>query len=413
MIAAPLPENEAERLNRLELYDVLDTPAEEAFDCITRMVAEIIDVPIALISLVDRDRQWFKSHHGLDATETHRDFAFCAHAILDRNIFIIEDATQDERFKDNPLVTDAPSVHFYAGSPLLTADGYALGTLCVIDRKPRTISAAYQQLLRDFAGIVVDELELRLALKHAMKENADAAHLQTMQSKFISLVSHELRTPLTSILGTLKLIHSGITGDLPEKTAELVEIANRNTENLLDLVNDLLDVQKISAGKFDFEFTLISIDTLLQDVSQNIQGYAKENDVTLEIEVEPNLPAIIADPNRLRQALVNLTSNAIKVEPKQGTVRLRALLHDAMIEFQVSDHGAGIPENFHNRMYDSFSQVSTPGKNKGTGLGLTICKSVIEAHNGNIRFESSPDTGTTFFVSIPIKQVITTLREGY
>jgi phosphoribosyl 1,2-cyclic phosphodiesterase/CheY-like chemotaxis protein len=157
--AAPLPADEVQRLHALLSLNVLDTPPEERFDRYTRIAAGLFDVPIALVSLVDRDRQWFKSRHGLDVAQTPRDAAFCAHAILDRTVLQVPDALQDSRFADNPLVTGPPRVRFYAGAPLVAADGSRVGTLCLIDQRARELDAQQLALLRDLADLVEAELK--------------------------------------------------------------------------------------------------------------------------------------------------------------------------------------------------------------------------------------------------------------
>lgn len=156
----PKPPDEAGRLERLRGYGILDTPPIEGFDRITRLASRIFRVPIALVSLVDEDRQWFKAKVGLDADETPRDLAFCAHAICQPDVLVVEDATEDPRFSANPLVTSDPKIRFYAGAPLWTSDAFALGTLCIIDREPRTLSREERDLLKDLAAFVIDEIEL-------------------------------------------------------------------------------------------------------------------------------------------------------------------------------------------------------------------------------------------------------------
>ncbi len=167
MQAAPLPENEAQRLQTLRLYEVLDSEPEKVFDDITEASARIFDTPICLVSLVDENRQWFKSAFGLDACETERDIAFCSHAILDDETFVVEDARFDYRFADNPLVESDPHIRFYAGAPLQTADGSRLGTLCIIDRTPRAINAERLQILGVLRDAVVSHLELRRLARQA------------------------------------------------------------------------------------------------------------------------------------------------------------------------------------------------------------------------------------------------------
>ena len=161
MKIAPFPSTEAQRLAALRRYEVLDTGPEAAFDDLTRLAAHLCDTPISLITLIDEHRQWFKSHLGWEATETARDVSFCAHTILQPDLFVVRDATQDERFSDNPLVQAEPTIRFYAGMPLVTADGLALGTLCVIDRQPRALTSEQSDALRSLARQAMTQLDLR------------------------------------------------------------------------------------------------------------------------------------------------------------------------------------------------------------------------------------------------------------
>lgn len=158
---APIPANEKRRLEILWNYDVLDTPPEESFDDLTELAAFICQTPIALISLVADNRQWFKARVGLTVTETARDISFCTHAILQSDVMIVPDALKDPRFVNNPLVTGEPHIRFYAGAPLITPDGHALGTLCIIDHQPRELGERQIAALRRLARVVIKHLELR------------------------------------------------------------------------------------------------------------------------------------------------------------------------------------------------------------------------------------------------------------
>ena len=166
----PVPANEAERLHTLRAYKILDTKPEERFDELTRLAALICGVPISLISLIDSDRQWFKSKFGLDLRETPRAQAFCTHAIMQPELFVVPDASKDERFANNPLVTGDLHIRFYAGEPLAARDGHVLGTLCVIDRVPHTLTDAQKEALRIVGQLVIANFELRRDLQELRQE---------------------------------------------------------------------------------------------------------------------------------------------------------------------------------------------------------------------------------------------------
>lgn len=155
-------------MRALRLYRILDSGAEQLFDDLTRLAATICETPISLVSLVDEERQWFKSRFGLETPETHREYAFCAHAILDDELMVVEDARNDERFAHNPLVTGEPSIRFYAGAPLVVRGGARLGTLCVIDNKPRTLTPQQAEALQILRCSVVTQLELNRA-RHELR----------------------------------------------------------------------------------------------------------------------------------------------------------------------------------------------------------------------------------------------------
>jgi GAF domain-containing protein len=160
----PIPPDEAERLETLKQYEILDTPSEQAFDDLTLLAAHICQTPVALVSLIDRDRQWFKSRVGIDVEETPRDLAFCAHAIAARETLIVPDTLDDERFARHPLVLDDPKIRFYAGAPLRAHAGHCLGTLCVIDRVPRELSESQRSALEALSRQAMDQIELRRQL---------------------------------------------------------------------------------------------------------------------------------------------------------------------------------------------------------------------------------------------------------
>jgi GAF domain-containing protein len=187
----PANQHEKKRLKVLWQYEVLDTVPEALFDDLTELAARICEAPIALISLVDEKRQWFKSKVGTSVTETSRDISFCAHAIKQSDLFVVPDASKDQRFANNPLVTSDPKIRFYAGAPLITPDGYALGTLCIIDKVPRELRPDQKQALTILARHVVSQLELRRRsreLTDARRENSQAkGQVEQLQSELAKL----------------------------------------------------------------------------------------------------------------------------------------------------------------------------------------------------------------------------------
>jgi len=395
MKCADIPDNEEERLQKLKELDILDTLEEQAYDDLTHLAAQICDTPIALVSLIDENRQWFKSHHGLGASETPREYAFCAHAILDDQLFIVEDADHDERFHDNPLVTAEPHVKFYAGVPLVLDSNIHVGTLCVIDNHARKLDEQQKESLEALARQVVTQLKLRLKLK-------EMEQLDHAKDEFISMVSHELRTPLTSLKGSLGIINHMAT-DLDEQTDAMLDIAVRNADQLLVIVNDILDLAKMEAGKLEMHFEMLDAEALLQDALELNKSYIEQCGChgILKIADEMSGTMIKGDKQRLLQVISNLLSNAAKFSPDGDEIVLSLEKSQSQVRISVTDHGNGIPQDQQILLFKKFRQLGKAGNQKlpGTGLGLNICKHIIQAHQSEISFTSSPGC-TEFYYSL-------------
>jgi signal transduction histidine kinase/PAS domain-containing protein/ActR/RegA family two-component response regulator len=688
---APIPPDDAERVAALRRLRLLDTPPEPAFDRITRAVARMMDVPTALVTLVDAERQWFKSRVGLDAAETPRDVSFCAHVVARREPMVVLDTHKDTVFADHPAVTQPPRVRFYAGAPLITSDGYALGTLCAVDYAPRVqFSDSDRQRLIDLAGAVVDAIEARAVssflraqtvllqttvdavgdgicafdanlklvagnrrfltlldlpdrlgrkgadfadlirhlaergeygpgdaeaqvaervaiarrwqprqlerrfrngrvieihsvplpgggmvntysdvtetrrrtealehqarLFHLMEQVAATANqapnldtalqrvvdevcvytgwpvgnallrepgaselvatehwhlagdryasfpeasrhirfgmgegtpgrvmasqrlewisdardyaavrrgkiaqdlgllstfafpvfargevravlqfyndkvtpvdpamfpvmdfataqlsrvaereeMARLKNEFVSTVSHELRTPLTSIAGALELIDAGVTGALPEKTHDMVRIAYQNSQRLIRLINDILDIEKIESGRMTFDIKRGPLRPLIERAISETEAFAAGFNVTLRLA--PGVDAVAwVDPDRFLQVVTNLLSNAAKFSPSGGTVEVQLGRHGDRVRVSVADKGPGIPEEFRSRLFEKFAQADSSDRRAkgGTGLGLAIVKGIVEHLGGSISVDTALGVGTTFHIDLP------------
>jgi PAS domain S-box-containing protein len=227
---------------------------------------------------------------------------------------------------------------------------------------------------------------------------------ERVRSEFTSTLSHELRTPLTSILGSLQLLTSGALGDLDKDQVELVDLAERNGQRLLDLINEVLDIEKLESGRVSLVPETISLDELVAESLQLNQGYADRFHVRLRLDGELPKLNVRADRKRLMQVMTNLLSNAAKFSPPGGAVEVRAAVQGAKVRVSVSDRGPGIPEKFRGRIFGRFAQADQADASikGGAGLGLAICKRLIELMQGHVGFEDRPGGGTSFFFDLPV-----------
>ena len=413
-----IPADEVDRLEALLLYDVLDTLPEQDYDDLTQLASHLCQTPIALVSLIDSERQWFKSRVGLDAEETPREISFCGHEVAQRQPLIVPDATQDERFADNPLVTGAPDIRFYAGIPLVTPSNHYIGTLCVIDREPRQLDEVQLVALECLSRQVISQLELRLSLRRqgeAREEvsNALAAEYEAKKkaeeanqtkSEFLANMSHEIRTPMNAILGFTEILGDLVTDPQQKEYLSSIQTSGRS---LLTLINDILDLSKVEAGKLVLEYTSVNPQQIFREVEQVFSLRAAEKGVALQVEIDPALPmALSLDEVRVRQVLVNLIGNALKFT-EAGHIKLTVGQLNPDEEhckldliFEVEDTGIGISAEQQQIIFESFEQQvgQSTARYGGTGLGLAISRRLVEIMNGKIEVVSHVGQGSTFRV---------------
>lgn len=379
MIEGEIPKNEEKRLEALYSYNILDTFPEEEYDAITKIASEICDTPIALVSLIDPTRQWFKSHHGLGASETPREFAFCAHAInTPEELFIIPDATKDERFHDNPLTTDAPNVIFYAGAPLNTSDGHSLGTLCVIDTKPRkTLTQGQQESLKALAKQVVSQLELRKKNIKLEQANSEISRLNDQLNHFAYRLTHDLKSPTRGIKSLVDLIkddhHNLFTNN--DEAKEWLNLIDSRAIYMDSLIQEILNFTRITNEKIDY--TEFSIDETIQNVLKNCGEDINLNLINCNQTITHSEIGFI-------QVIQNLLTNSKKFTNKSVCeVKLNFSEDTDYYHFIYEDNGPGIDEKYWEKVFIMFETLDE-NNFTNTGIGLATVMSIVKRLGGDV-----------------------------
>ncbi|GAB2567006.1 sensor histidine kinase [Paractinoplanes abujensis] len=390
---------EQRRLTALRNYEVLDTDPESDFDDIAVLAAQLCRTPIAAVSLVDEDRQWFKARVGIEICESGREHAFCAHAMYGDDVMQVPDARLDPRFADNPLVTGELGVVFYAGAPLISSTGEPLGSLCVIDREPRLLTPAEVQGLRTLARHVMAQLELRQYARGLDAANERLRDADRIKDEFISRVTHELRTPLTSINGYLEMLAED--GLEPSTGEEFLSRIRRNSDRLMALVDDMLLAAQTGRDELRLTKRMLDLSELSRAAVVRNGVLARTRGLTITADA-PEPVFVEADEARLIQVIERLVLNAVKFTPSGG-ITVSTAAHGHQAQLVVRDTGIGIGPEDRERVMAPFRRSADAERREvqGAGLGLSIVKAIVDGHGGSIHIESEPDQGAAIVVTLP------------
>ncbi|SHM90890.1 GAF domain-containing sensor histidine kinase [Cryptosporangium aurantiacum] len=391
---------EEARLAVLRGHRIMDTEAEPEFDDIALLAAEICGTPIAMVSLVDDERQWFKARVGVPYDEGCRDSAFCAHALEQQDVLEVPDAVSDPRFATNPLVLGEPFIRFYAGAPLRVEGGVSLGTVCVVDHQPRTLTPSQRRALRALARHAAAEIELRSYARRTADVNRRVVELEDLKNRILTTVSHELRTPLSSIRGYLELLLDDADPLDQETGRDFLAVIQRNAHRLTSLVDDMLLATKVGSEGIEVVRVPIDLADLVAAVVAGSRPLAEHKG--LEVSFEKPGPVIVAGSHReLTQALQHVVLNAIKFTTDGAiTVQVTGEPRPTVI---VTDTGTGIDEGEIPRLFDPFyrSETAEAAAIQGPGLGLTLVRAIVNAHGGQVDLRSRLGAGTTVVLQFP------------
>ena len=389
---------EAERIKSLKSYLVLDTEAEEEIDNLTELASEICETPISLVSLVDENRQWFKSKVGLEVNETSRELAFCAHAINKTNeLFVVEDARTDKRFFDNPLVTSHPNVIFYAGVVLKSDEDLPLGTLCVIDNVPRKLSDKQIRSLKMISKQIMTLLNYKKSLRKQEELSVQLLQKNVELESFASIAAHDLKSPLANIIGSANLFSEIYAKQIDEEGRVIIDIIEKSGQRLKSLIDGLLQFSKIDDLSL-LTKTKVNLVKLVKDLTKLIGN--KDN---LKISLNTPLTSIETYPIILDQILINLFTNSLKYSNKKiAEIELNVSENSSHYLFVVKDNGPGIAKKDQSVIFNLFHTAASEDQygNKGNGIGLATIKKIIEKIGGEIHVVSEEGQGAEFHFSI-------------
>lgn len=408
MEASAHPRN-AERLAALHALALLDTPRAPEFDEITELVSVLCDVPIAVITLVDQDRQWFLSDVGLGIRSTPVGISICAHAILQEDFFEIPDLTLDPRFCDNPLVAGEPKVRFYAGAVLRSPGGLPIGTLCALDYAPRVLDAGQRDTIEILARRVMAEFEVRRRSRDLLQLADQLTRTLRDRDAILAVVAHDLRSPLAVVTLTTDIIErdQGEISDCAVHADRLREAAQR----MHRLVDDLMDFSSMRDGALSIAVDAVDVEALVRRAVDFAQLAATQRGIQLDAIIAPGAGGAMWDADRITQVLENLVGNALKFSADGQPIRVEVDCDAERVFIDVIDQGEGIAPESLSRIFEPLVQGDADD-DRGVGLGMALVRGIVESHGGAVSASSALGEGTRVRVRLPRDATHTGLNAG-
>ena len=391
MVKTPIPDDDAARVAALEDQNILDTLPEQAFDRIVKVAAGLCETPIALVSLIDSDRQWFKARVGVDLEETSRDLSLCAHAIAADKELMIQDVLADERFRANELVCGRLGIRFYFGVPIHDESGHALGTLCVIDRQPRALTEQQVTTVRHLARAAETELKLR-------RREQEARRLLDERAVTSLMIAEDADHLMSRTIGELEVLRLRLSGEDLSSVLRALDGAER----LVRLCQTLAGVHHDGPQAWlEPVNATTDLDEWFRLLAKREAKSAQARGVKLEASCTLKERRQITDASMLERVAVRLLDNAYRHSPSGAAVRLE-LRGGPLRGFTivVEDRGAGVPEELRDKIFEPFFTTQKPGPGIGPGLGLPFCRLAAEALGGYLSLERPEGGGALFRVDI-------------
>jgi len=386
---------ETDRIDALYDYQLLDSAPEQSYEDITKLASQICGTPIALVSLVDKNRQWFKSKIGLDVIQTPRDISFCGHAIHEIDIFEVKDSTKDERFFDNPLVTGAPNVIFYAGAQLVTPSGFKIGTLCVIDHKPSELSVQQKESLRALSRMVVNQFELRKKIQEVTRSHS----VLIEQSKMIALgdmsrsIAHEINNPLAIVMGRAQLMQSKLS-KTPIDLEKLIDDNKKIIHSGERIAKIIRAIQLFTRQAQEQTKEKTSVRIVIESLIELMQEHAKSLDINLHCEIASDA-LIVINASEMASAINAVLHNALEAAVKQSNkwIKIQLFETDEHVKIHVIDSGTGITPEIQLKMFQPF--MTTKDVGQGIGMGLSVALGITRSNSACLRYLAN-QSNTTF-----------------